>query len=458
MLDYIIRRFFWFKILPYNEISFRLPSLIFGITTVLFSFAASFYFFTKNKISFYFALFSASAIGLWVATHRQEVFLSGYGRHYTLVSLVSCIWCYCVFFLDIKKVPFFLISLIYANLHFFSFPVILFGGVFRATKRFLEKQSSIKQSLLELIPSVLAIWLSMKWNHRAMNGVLDTHGRPVSLLKTFKDAFLNFLGYYSYLDITWAGVLCGCVILLFLSFKEENKKYKFNALAVVLALTGLTYAFFLVSLLRSGDFVYAVPLATRYYSPFLGLGLSLFFMMFFFLGNLQKKYKYIVLVPVLLFSLFLVPSIGEAWQLWKNKKIPDGNFSIYHQTYKELAASEKPLLVIHSRCWAYDVPETNFNVFLGYSKNEVRVLSSTGCNDHLEEAREVINSFLAAKSGTLALDNPRDNFYPCKPTGEFKGAYFEKVSTGMCAYKVKGVSSIEQLNELMKYLQFETKL
>lgn len=126
VLEYALRKFFWFPLTGHQEAALRVPNLVYsGLTLAIVYFSA--YGFLKTSLrSKKFAILGAIAMGFLCATHKIESQHAVEARHYSLVALASAIWFLVFFRFESGRRPFLLVaaSFLFLNVHFFSIPFV----------------------------------------------------------------------------------------------------------------------------------------------------------------------------------------------------------------------------------------------------------------------------------------------------------------------------------------------
>jgi len=135
-LDFFLRKYFWIMILGHNEISLRLPSIVYSLGTVSVCFISPFYFLKKKRLPNFYILLACIVIALFAIDNKTEIWNSVNARHYSFISFTSAIWVSIFLFYEGKHKHYLFAfgSFLFLNAHFFSMPLILGGYAYIMTK------------------------------------------------------------------------------------------------------------------------------------------------------------------------------------------------------------------------------------------------------------------------------------------------------------------------------------
>ncbi len=421
-LDYFLRKIVWNNLFGYNEITFRIPSLFYSLFTIAFGYFVTYLFFIKARASHILSIACGTIVGVWILNNPTEIHYSAEARHYSLTSLISLLWFYFFFMYDKenKKTILFMVSLAFANTHFFSFPIILSGYFIDSTVDLFNK--NYKSSILNCVAVIAIVFISIKINFSAWHWI--TNAPPG---KTTIDIYQGIIEgdrlwnkFISYLSFPIPLRLI--IIIMFFNIRS------------LIAPKILYYLFFILPLF----FVYtklnsSYPFGLRYFTPFFGLGfvIIVYFIFYFytffervpdvvgkFMTFLQiSKHNYrlkaiLTWAFIISFSYqFHIQRIPLNLYREINKiKMPSMNFSYYYDIYQELKNERVPIFLINEHCWANDIPKTYFEfIGSGYNKG-FEVVCARGCETDLKEGNFLLNEFLNNNPfGVIVFDNKRES-------------------------------------------------
>ena len=472
MLDFFLRKYFWFPLFGRDEISMRIPSLFFSLMTIFAAYLITLRHFKRNGLSPWISLTFACLAGAWISRHGIEVSYSVEARHYSLVSLVSLLWCSIVLIVPrASERALALSSLIFANTHFFSLPLIVGAYGLRALDD-LRIKNGIKAT--RQIATLAAICLATAYLNKPAFGAL-LNGPPSGTVSPWTQSRLLevtaagwglWLSYLSYLGLSVHHWLLG-LILIFGIFVFDHKRIM--RLLVLLCL--VTPAFLIYCRARSG-----YGFGDRYFSPFFGLGFAVLILSLeSILGGLKHTSRLVRLhsslwtkqidekMPKILTALTsIVLTFGLftfARETWANREtiraIPR-NFSSYYLAYQEIRAMELPVFVLHSHCYANDIPSLYFEFIGGaYSKpNFMR--DSRGCDFNAAQVRADLQSFIKTYPlGVIVLDQKEQDCSPAEPLfirSQAKVGHLSSVKN--CFWTLQNATSIEDVFELAQAAKF----
>ena len=108
-------------------------------------------------------LFLSILPAIWIAAHPGEVQLSVEARHYSLVSLLSVLW-FSTYVLHGRVISWslFAVTLAFANVHFFSLPLILGATFFEATTLLHERRFRPLSLLVASVSVILVFTLAVR--------------------------------------------------------------------------------------------------------------------------------------------------------------------------------------------------------------------------------------------------------------------------------------------------------
>ena len=161
-LDQVLRKWFWFPRFGHQEAGLRLPSLVYSMASVLVVFLCGYAYFRRLQAGIRARLFLSILPVIWIAAHSGEVQLSVEARHYSLVSLLSILWFSTyVLYGRVLSWSLFAATLAFANVHFFSLPLILCATFFEATMLLHERKFRPLSMLVASISVILVFTLAV---------------------------------------------------------------------------------------------------------------------------------------------------------------------------------------------------------------------------------------------------------------------------------------------------------
>ncbi len=347
----------------YSELAIKLPSLFFGILGVLAAFVLPAFYFRERAANHAWALLIAIVCSLWFVFHPFQMAMSGYARHYTLVSLVSLAWFWNFVFGKPGGKWFLLLSFVMINVHFFAIPVVMAAYAFESI--LLARAGAGRAGLRMLARGAGVILLGLLVNFPVTQqyflAASDSSSRslPSAILGGAR-LWMEYVEFLVYPVISlganaWESLALPVGVLLALLF----------SLVLVLgwrrsATQKLVYVLFLVLplsfivLARQAGFAFY----DRYFAIYIGLGLAFIGLAFEILGDVMvalrarsvglwpKVYSAVigllVLPGVLLGGSDLVSALPKIAQAFD---IPNNGSSLY-RVYSQLKDLRRPLLLI----------------------------------------------------------------------------------------------------------------
>ncbi len=461
MLDYVIRKVGWFNVLGYQELHLRAPALLASLATVAAIFLATYCRFRRQGLLVAAAL--ALALGAWAATNPDEIYYAAEARHYSLVSLVSVLWA--AAFLVSERLPrgaFVAGSAVFVNTHFFSIPLVCAGLALNAMSLGKGRKLTglVKSAGIGALLLAATIWInypSFRWLATTPPGNVASAswGR---LVEALRGGAVLWSQFGSYLGLPVPLLVVGAVLLAFAAAGiERGKVLRLLALAFVV-LPGL----FVYFRFRSDYFFGA-----RYFTPFFGLGFAMLLtaaectLAAISLAAAAKGRKRLatlgpVAVGVAALAACGVPGALAGVAKRSALKVPAANFSPYFQLYGELRASGRPLFVLHSHCWANDIPLLYLQHVGGEAyRGGYQVADSKGCETKVADTREALRSFLEINPRGIVVLDDKERDCSTSASLEVAGAVtVERVRLPVCVWKISGAATIDEVAAVAEAVGF----
>jgi hypothetical protein len=462
VFDFWSRRAFWFPMLGVNERAMRTPALVYGIALVLLVYAFALVTFVPRLRPWWAALLAFCA-ALWMVNNPNQIHYSAEARHYSLIALASTLWCGLLFLRDGRpRALFALATLLFANVHFFSLPMIAAGYALQIFREVRTRQHRWIPFHLAVCLAVVActLWINGGPLHylrhnpplelRTAGAVFGAPLQNAIDAGVLKAAFAIWLDYGTFLDLPFAAWAVWLVMLAVVAVRREARWIPFF-LAVFVALP----AFFAYVRLRSN-----YPFREPYFSPFLGLGLvSLLGLLGFGLDGWDWLARRVpsparaVAAAAGLAAVALavgVPKFAKGLR-GDRKRIHrvERNFSPYFLAYREIASERRPVFVLHNHCGTDDIPNMYLTYFIPMDGVLHAAADAVGCETPIPDARERLSSFIrqyGPQGGFVVLDQKEQS---CRdrtvPHLEFPGTVERLSSVDDCMWKVRGAHSLDDL-------------
>ncbi|MGK5089194.1 hypothetical protein WDW86_16710 [Bdellovibrionota bacterium FG-2] len=469
MLDFFLRKYFWFPLFGHDELSLRIPSLFFSLVTIIAAYCITLRHFRRPGLSPWIAVAFAFFAGAWITQHGVEVGYSAEARHYSLVSLVSLLWCSVALLIPrASERVLALASLLFANTHFFSLPLIIGAYGLRALDSIRMKQWN---KLIRLITVLACICVATRYlNEPAFTALMNKppSGAQVSWTpRLFLDVANAGWGlwqeFISYLGLPVHRYILG--ITLFIGLFVFDRK-RITHLLILLCL--VTPAFFIYCRARS-----SYGFGSRYFSPFFGLGFAVFVLSLESLvGGLTRAAQSLnkclpetlsALMPLTLsFGLFaLVASMAasmarDTWASRDRIRTIPRNFSFYYLAYQEIRATGLPVFLLHDHCWANDIPSLYFEFIGGAYSHPFFIRDAVGCNFTSAQTRKDLQSFLKTyPTGLIVLDQKRQDCSQAKPLQIRSQLNVGRLrSVKECVWTLRNATSLDGVFEVAQAAKF----
>jgi hypothetical protein len=421
-LDYFLRKYFWVMMFGHNEITLRIPSIIYSLGTVSLCFTVPFYFLKNRNLPTFYVLAASVITALFALNNPTEIRYSVEARHYSFASFASVIWISIFLFYNgkHKNLLFALASFLLFNIHFFSIPLILGGYTYIIADSLFRK--AYKECVISFLFFVGVFAISIGINYQAFlhmmsrpPGAVDANYSIAESIDLGLNKYRTFMTRYMFLY--FSPLVLFLINLVFIR-RPENQK--------LILLTFIIMPLFLIYVSTRSDYGFVL----RYYTPFFGIGLGLLTLALYNVYNMiehvqhfikdRKKLSIIrnsiatIFIGFILVSFnvqsFLASLAGDHDRI----KLPPKNFSEYYQIYQEIKEPRVPLFIINSQGWG------DFTVYLymrwmgkaghnrGYDYG-FELVNSRGAGLHpvtIKDAQERLNRFIRTNpNGKIILDN-----------------------------------------------------
>jgi len=451
MFEYALRKVLWFPLLGNHERSLRLPNLFYSLLLVSLGFWLTYFYFLKQiKARRELALLYATLIGCSVAIFTSEIYLISIGRHYSLISALSLIFCWQI--LSVEHPSFkraVIAALFLANTAFFSFSLIVGAFAWLALEAFFEKK--YKRMFQWMAAAVLVPLISIKLNAVAwysMNHSTDSQLRPIAT--ALSEGFSLWLRF---LQLHGKSYVFSLAVWVIVFARIRNVKY----LRLVF-LTGVVVPAFLVLAKAKSSY----PFSDRYFSSFIGLQIMALFlvlegMLYFWRtavsAHLRKHRVVQTIALVILAIAFGVPTLAIEAGRTKTPRISP-NFSPLYRAYRELLELDHSILVIEG-CYSLSIPE----YYLRYTSKTAFERASVIVDFCTLEPKVVtakINSFLDKEPNGLVvfdINQRKCDFREFNLPGT-KVSIRKTRSGDECIWIARGVSSRREIERIKSAVGF----
>lgn len=465
-LEFALRKLFWFKLFGFQERGLRIPSLFYGVSTVILVYVAISLFLAKRPgWSRVAALLLGFLITLVAVNNETAVHYSTEARHYALIGLASTAWFILFFLYDARPSWLFaLTSVILGNTHFFALPIIA-GGYGIVILRALWKRQWLALPFAALaLYAVYWSTLHINWPqfdqllHNAPNQTTGEVMPTVATLKTaWKEGWKLWLAYGESLQLP----LPPWLIWLFVVASIFFARALLVGRLVCVVFVGLPL-FFTYMRVRS-----TYPFGDRYFAPFTGVGVASLAMAVAAAADLMMKLPERRRMPVgagvLAVFALLVGAPKFAWGSLADlgqMRVPPENFSPYWKIYEEIKHENVPVFIVHRHCYCNDIVHLYMS-WLGSPRTSwFDTIDSRGCEATAQVGKSWVQSFLSdpnkGPKGMVVLDNKESD---CKntPTPSLPPPLsMEKVqSSTWCVYKVRGARTVQELGVAAKAIKMD---
>jgi len=458
LFDHLLRRFFWAPLIGSQEIGIRLPALFASLLAILASIATVAWAFLKNGRSHLEAAIAALAVGVWHAGFGQDIGASGFARHYALTGCLSIVWTGLFLFGAPERSwkRFALVSLLFANTHFFSLAMIGTGCACLVVEHLA--QSRRRAALREAGTFVALVLLTAVINWPALSALLHNPVEPRTVAGA--GAVLTALGetrvlYQRFLAFLELPALPASLWLLLvlaggLRVLPRPQVWRTASLACV-AVPGL----FFLGALRSGYHI-----EDRYFMPFLGVGPALLALGTVILVHLGQRAVVhlmrnpatplagIAVLPLAVFLLIASIRLARMPGSLGPPELPTRRAEIIEALKRE----SRPVFLLASPCWTSAVVRLYWgSVGARAPTDRLQTASQRGYEDCVaggispgSQAAEELKDFLArAPDGMIAL---YQHHLPCfRPRFRAPGRLISDGTENTCLTILDGLTSVEEV-------------
>jgi hypothetical protein len=361
LLDFALRRFFWYRLLGHDERGLRLPSLFYSLCAIAVAGLAAHRRLRESLSSRWLALLGGIVAAMWCSVQSSEVHYAVEARLYSFISLGSMAWAAAyVLFRERPRGAWLLAaaSLFYLQTHFFAIPLVGAAYAAETTAALWRRRWSEAALRAATFAALLGVTLAVSWPGFAMFASFSqwTASPPQGTLRDHAAAGLGlFWGYFRYLELplgvgaAWVGVALAGLALPSLRLRAAARRL---ALLVALALPLV----FVLARARSSYEFFA-----RYYMPFAGLGLVALVLaletIFVAARQLSRRVRlWPGMAGVLVAGVALAPLVARAARLPGRLSLPARNFSGVHQLFESLKRSGEAVFTVANPCWADVIP------------------------------------------------------------------------------------------------------
>lgn len=457
LLDSVLRQQLWFPLLGVDERALRVPALAYGVAQVLLVYAFAIVAFA-SRLRLVYAAWLAFGATIWIVDNPTQIHDSAEARQYTLVGLASMLWCGLLFLHGGRpRWLFAFATLLFANAHFFSLPVIAGGYAMKLAGEL--RRRAVRPVVFDVLVLLAVVVATLVWNVGPLETLLERTptqaGMSVPLDRAL-DASIASAAFDLWRDydvflalpvsawIAWVGMLALC------AHRREARWLPFlSAVLVVLP------AFFVYVRLRS-DY----PFKPAYFTPFLGFGLVTLLavadLALEFWESLARRISprarsalagAALVAPALVMG---VPAFAQGLSAERGALARvERNFSPWYAAYREVGREHKPVFVLHSHCWTSDVPRTYLNRLVPPSNVFRGAADSKGCRPDAAVTRIMLLRFLAeyGSTGGFVLLDERESSCQGRAASpiDFPGSVERLSSVDLCMWKVRGARSLRDL-------------
>jgi hypothetical protein len=462
--DFWARKVFWLPTFGVSERTMRLPAMVFGIVLVLFVYGALVVFF-RRRFGMRYAAVIAFVGSIWIVNNQMAVNYSDEARHYSLVMLASTVWFALLLLFEGK--PRLLLgaaSLLFANTHFFSLPLIAAGY---GLQLFREIRARRYVWCLFHLAVCLGVYVfTVKVNGATFGFLLDqppgdrrtAHAPLIGMLglPALKAGFALWMQYSRVLAVPPATWL---VWLLLLTAVVVRRQLRW--LPVLLAAFGLLPAIFTYMRFRS-----QYPFGDRYFSAFFGLGLVTL------AAGLdvahrewerwsprlsEKRARAIgavgafAVVVLLGGPAFAYRSVVDVSKI---RRIP-ANFSPWYFAYREIWEEHRSAIALHTECGTGDIPRYYLKYLLPSVGQSYWAFDWCDADPRL---KSITGQWLAdsPKTNSMILLDEIETDCSKRPVPPISPPVrVEKVrAISVCMWKVYGATSLPQLADVARIVGF----
>jgi len=361
LLDYCLRKFFWFPVFGHHELGLRISSLVYSILTVA-ALGTIGYSFFRQKLGPLFAFLVAEILTVWGGSHSSEIYYAAEARGYSLVSLVSVLW-FCTF---IKRdadcsnrknnLVFGFLSAVFINVHFFAIPCVLSAYAYECF--FLIRKKAIKRGVTHFVTGMGIFLFTVFINFPALQNLIvspptktsvsstENHVTPLAEIGKLLFRFIEFLHLPLFFTGFWL------IAALLLNLFSTNREHRIQGIRLGFIGFFGVISVFLVSILSSDYKFY-----DRYFIPFFGIAPVVLLLTVQGLSDLYDRLGGARSIRLQFASLTLLACLLEgqfyqAIQIEGEWLLPAQDFSPTYSFFRDLKALHFPVAVLPTNSWA----------------------------------------------------------------------------------------------------------
>jgi hypothetical protein len=459
-LDHALKRVVWFPLLGHQERGLRLPSFAYYLALLMSVVWLTAGILRRRGHPPAYALFGALLAGLWLTTKPDEPWYGCEARHYALVSLLSCWWFHLTMVADRpSRAGRWLVSLAFANTHFFALPLIAAASLLDAVSAWRGRNRLGGMIVLGGALAIAVVTIAV--NHAAWRELTSRPpGGAVPWLAGLLDGGRVWWSYTRYVRLPVTAVAVWAGLLLVAKRRDAGRLLLFVLVFLPL---------FLISLRLRSDY----PFSSRYLTPFFGGAFVTLLLAFdrgrVLLAGLTKRFRLspkagraagwaAVAALVVLFKVG--PAVHDLVRLrGALGMIPENGSPTFHM-YEAIKRADVPVLVISENCWN-DLTHRLYFRFIGTPfGREVRLLRQSTCAGGASDVRvEAARCLADCPRGLVVLDQTDTGDHACgglpaSPPGG--GLRVEQAPDGECAWFVRGARTASDIRRAARAVGFRS--
>lgn len=467
----------WYRLLPVDERGLRLSSFAYSFATLAVAFALALRFARRRGYDPVASAILVVVVVGWLALQPVEVYYAAEARYYSAVSLLSVTW-FGVFLLEPPgRVRRAVTSLLFANTHFFSFPLIAaaYGADAAAAARRREARGVAEPLLVAAAVLGCAVALNgPAWSYLFASRLAPAPPAAATVLSTGLDLWSKLFERVLFLPLPY--------LLLFAAAGVGALRRDTRPLALRVLLLGLVVLPAVFVLIRSES---GYGFRTRYFLPFFGYGLVLVAAAFDAVASLAhdlaRRHRdrlaalgrrlpgrahglpLAAAAPAVLVALVWLAPLSALAGLpaaiardlpalaW-----PPANFSPYYHAYAALVELDRPFFLFNTRLNTNDRPLLYFR-HLGLTPTRpYRVADVQAADPPREETLEELRRFLREHEDALVVLDQIE--HPCPGFGRAEAvAGLPVIRLGRCVLAVENVRQLGELAAVAHRLGFRAR-
>ncbi|MEK7477724.1 MAG: hypothetical protein AAB152_19060 [Candidatus Coatesbacteria bacterium] len=455
VLESALRREVWFPLLGWQERALRLPSLVYSVLALLSGLGLAVAVLRRRGVPPSAVVLGASLAGLWLVNHPTEGYLSAEARHYTFVSLVS-LWWFSAWLLWERCPPalFALLSLIFANAHFFALPLIATAYALDAPREF--RRGGLLALAWHASWVFAVFYLTRRANIAALN--LLAASPPGHAPGWHWSSIAAGLGLYRQLQDFVHLPVPVLVVWAALCFAWRRSRV-LNLLVVSFLFMP---AFLVFSSVRS-DY----PFGWRYFMPFFGLG---FVSVVLACCHGYRLWEWArVRRPVLsggagswvlaLALLVLFKAPASAWGLIRSGgalTLPLANSSPYFHMYEEIKRVDRPVMILRKCPWGDDVTDLYLDhIGVRFPRRAALVYDGMAGLTRRDAARLIERFPVEHPDGLVVLDRKEEECPDVSPPRRPGAARVWRIpGERICVWYVQGARDAAEIRRIARAVGF----